>query len=1003
MTETTELLFDPWRLDLANECIWRGTQALKLTPKAFAVLHYLAEHPSRVVSKAELLEAVWAETYVSEGVLTTCMREIRRALGEEAKAPRYIETVHRRGYRFIAPLSTTPPVVNQQKPAASPQLAPGNWQLATQLVGREPELTQLQHCLTKALNGERQLIFVTGEVGIGKTSVVDAFVAQVCKTSALWWGHGQCIEQFGAGEAYLPILSALGQLGREPGHERLVEILSQYAPTWLIQMPALLSPTEFEALQRKTAGATRERMLREMAEALEALTADRLLVLVLEDLHWSDPSTLEFLSFLARRRQAAELLVLGTYRPIDVLADGHPLRAVTQELQLHRHCEELALGLLTEGDVAQYLAVRLAAPAPAQGEDRGEDLPPLPLHSLTRLLHRRTEGNPLFMATVVDALLSQGLLREGQAGEPGQGIMLRPLTDVQAGVPATLEQMIERQFDRLSPEDQRVLEVASVAGMEFSAAAVAAGAGAEVAVVEARCASLARRGQFLWASGVAEWPDGTIAAHYSFRHALYQEVIYGRVTAGQRQRLHQRIGEREERAYGDRAREIAAELALHFERGREYRKAVRYLRQAGENAVQRSAHQEAITLLTKGLELLKLLPDTSERAQQELTLQISLGASLIITRGHAAPEVERAYTRARELCRQAAETPQLSYVLHGLRVFYFMRAELHTARELAEQCLSLAQRLHDPRFLPAAHLALGEPLFFLGELAAARAHFEQATAHSDPQLPRTSSIFVDSGAAGLAEYALLLWQLGYPAQARQRSHEALTRAQALSHPFSLAHVLGVTAQFHQLCREGRTAQKQSEALIVLSGEQGFPFWSARGTLFRGWALAEEGQGEGLVEVRQGLAALQATGTELDRPYYLGLLAEACGNVGQAEEGVTTLAEALALVQKTGERRWEAELYRLKGTLTLQSKVPSRKSQVEKEAEECFWKAVEIARRQQAKSLELRATVSLSRLWQRQGKKNEARQMLAEIYNWFTEGFDTADLQEAKTLLEELSH
>jgi len=352
--------------------------------------------------------------------------------------------------------------------------------------------------------------------------------------------------------------------------------------------------------------------------------------------------------------------------------------------------------------------VRLAAPAPAQGEDREEGSSSLSLHSLARVLHRRTEGNPLFMATVVDALLSQGLLREGQAGEPGQGTTLRPLTEVQAGVPATLEQMIERQFDRLSPDDQRGLEAASVAGMKFSAAAVAAGAGAEVAEIEACCASLARRGQFLRASGVAEWPDGTVATRYSFLRALYQEVIYGRVTVGRRQRLHQQIGEREEQAYGEQTKEIAAELAVHFERGRDYRRAVQYLQQAGENAVRRSAHQEAVSLLTKGLELLKILPDSPERARQELPLQISLGTPLIATKGYGAPEVGKVYARARELCQQVGETPQLWQVLNGLRVFYHAQGELQTARELAEQIMRLAQRVQRPSLLMVGHVVLGE-------------------------------------------------------------------------------------------------------------------------------------------------------------------------------------------------------------------------------------------------------------------------------------------------------
>ncbi|HEV8717293.1 MAG TPA: hypothetical protein VGX03_31295 [Candidatus Binatia bacterium] len=695
-------------------------------------------------------------------------------------------------------------------------------------------------------------------------------------------------------------------------------------------------------------------------------------------------------------------MVIGTYRPVEVLANGHPLRAVTQELQLHQSCQDVPLGLLSEGDIAAYLTTRFPAGVPG-----GASLRPL-----AQLIHQRTEGNPLFMVTVIEEWLGRGEV---------------DLEEMGVNTPRAIGPMIERQFDHLTFEEQQVLAVASVAGIEFSAAAVAAGAGADVAEVEARCAALARRGQFLRASGTAEWPDGTVAARYSFLHALYQEVIYGRVTAGRRQRLHQQIGEREEQAYGEQAKEIAAELAVHFERGRDYRRAVQYLRQAGENAVRRSAHQEAVSLLTKGLELLKTLPDSPERARQELPLQISLGTPLIATKGYGAPEVGKVYTRARELCQQVGETPQLWQVLNGLRVFYNAQGELQMARELAEQIMRLAQSAQHPDLLMVGHIVLGEVPYCSGEWAPARGHFERALALYDPRRPRSSLAWVDAKVPSLSYTALALWMLGYPAQALKRSQEALTLAQELSHPFTLAFALQWAAVLHHCRREVQATQEQAEALIALSIEQGFPHWLAIGTVLRGWVLAEQGQGEeGIAQIRKGMAAWQAAGLELRRPYFLALLAEAHGKVGQAKERLTMLSEALAAVDRTGERMYEAELYRLKGTLTLQSQtspkqvqdrskasrgksavtspqplIPNPQAEVERDAEEYFHKAIEIARKQQANSLELRAVMSLSRLWQRQGKKNEARQMLAGIYNWFTEGFDTADLKEAKALLEGL--
>jgi predicted ATPase len=384
-----------------------------------------------------------------------------------------------------------------------------------------------------------------------------------------------------------------------------------------------------------------------------------------------------------------------------------------------------------------------------------------------------------------------------------------------------------------------------------------------------------------------------------------------------------------------------------------------------------------------------------------------LGVPLIATKGYGVPEVERVYTRAQELCQQIGETPQLFAVLRGLWNFYLARAEYQTARETAEQFLSLAQRLQDPRFLLAAHEQMSILLFFLAELIAAREHHEQAMTFYDPQKHSTyvSLYEADLGEWSSAQAAVALWYLGYPEQALQKSREALRLAYELGHPFSTDYVLFCAAWIHQLRHEPQEAQGLAETVITLSQDQGFQRWLVLGTMAHGWALAMQGQGEaGIAQIHEGMIARRGLGDETGRPYFLALLAEACGKVGQHEEGLRALAEALDLVEKTGERIYEAEIYRLKGELTLQKEfhVQGLKFQdAAAEAEACFLKAIEVARRQQAKSLELQAVMSLSRLWQQQGKKDEAQQMLAGIYNWFTEGFETKDLQEAKALLEEL--
>jgi DNA-binding winged helix-turn-helix (wHTH) protein/predicted ATPase len=1004
-----QFVFAPFRLDLVTEHLWQGEELVPLRPKLFAVLRYLVEHAGRLVTQEELRTAVWPATVISESVLRGTIRELRDALGDNADAVRFVETVPHRGYRFIAPLSLPLPVASSQgsgvrkDPAAErkrQQLVTGNWHLATHLVGREAELARLQEWLERALRGVRQIVFVTGEPGIGKTTVVDTFLAYAAGRGDLWTGRGQCVEHYGPSEAYLPVLEALGQLCRGPGGAQVMPLLSRYAPTWLAQMPGLLGEAELEAVQRKAQGATRERMLRELAEALEALTAVTPVVLVLEDLHWSDYSTLDLLALLAQRRGEARLLVLGTYRPAEVIVSGHPLKALKQELQVHGRCEELALGFLTEVEVAQYLTARFPQ----------QQLPA----ALGRALYQSTEGNPLFLVTVVEDWVSQQVLVE----TGGQWQVAAQVEELAAGVPESLRQMIEKQVGRLTPEEGRLLEAGSVAGVEFTTAAVAAGLEEQTERVEEWCERLAKREQFLRVRGTATFADGTVTGRYGFLHGLYQQVLYERVAAVRRVRLHRHIGTWGERAYGARGSDLAAELAMHFERGHDYARAVQYLTQARQNALQRSAYREAIRLLTKELELLMTLPETPERAQHELGLQCTLGAIQAITKGYAAPEVQNAYERAFLLSQQVKETRQLFPALVGLSGFRFLRAELQTVKLLTMQLFRLAQSTPDSAFLLWAHTVQGLASATMGELPTALRHLEAGIGLYDSQLHRPSRTRIaqqDPHVTNLSYAALTLWRLGYPDQARKRVDEALTWAQELAHPSNLALVLDVAAAgVNILLRDVQAVYTYTEMLMKLAHEQGFPYWLARAAIRQGWVSAERGQVEaGITKLRQGMDTVRAAGAELGTSPILAQLAEAYGKIGQEGEGLLLLAEALAQVEHTGERWHEAELYRLKGQLTLQSQVQSLKSKVsspqhrasstqgEAGAEACFLKAIEVAREQQAKSLELRAAMSLARLWQQQGKQHEAYKMLAEIYGWFTEGFDTKDLQEAKTLLEEL--
>jgi len=588
-------------------------------------------------------------------------------------------------------------------------------------------------------------------------------------------------------------------------------------------------------------------------------------------------------------------------------------------------------------------------------------------------------------------VVESGLLREADGRYELTGL-LPPLA-----IPTTLQDSLMARLDRLATVKE-VAQLGATLGREFSYELLKAVSPLDEVTLQRELAQLVDA-EFLFQRGLP------LQARYVFKHALIQDAAYQSLLKSKRQQYHSQIAQVLEEWFTGIKETEPELLAHHYTEAGFIAQAIPYWQQAGQKASQRSANLEAIAHLTKGLELLKTLPGTPERAQQELRLQIALGAPLLATKGYAAPEVGNAYTRALELCQQIGETPQLLPGLWGLWQFYIVRTEFQTAYELGEQLLTTAQRVQDSAFLVGAHQALGVTLFHLGELAPARAHLEQGAALYDPQ-QHSSLAFLfgqDPGVACRSFAALTLWLLGYPEQAVEKLSAALALAQELSHPFSQAFTRFFAAWHSQFRREGQEVHKQTEALLTLSREQGFPQWLAMGPILQGWALAKRGQeAEGIAQMHQGLAAYRATETELERPYYLALLAEAYGTVEQFEEGLSVLAEALAVVDKTGERSYEAELYRLKGELTLQQfKVQGSKSEVEEEAEAHFLKAIEIVRRQSAKSLELRAVMSLAKLWQQRSKQKEAHALLSEIYNWFTEGFDTKDLQEAKALLAEL--
>ena len=1034
MAVSDQVWFDEFCLDVPEQLLWHADERLSLSPKAFAVLQYLVEHPGQLVTKAALLDVIWPDTVVGDGVLAVGIAELRKVLGDDPQTPRFIETVHRRGYRFIAATSTAPPppvglearglgfVPSPPLVLSVSSLQPS----VSTLVGRDAELDQLHTIFGKTLNGERQMVFITGEAGSGKTALVDAFRQRLeagtrghPKSSVQspaaknttpqplilspWFVHGQCVEYYSAGEAYFPVLEALTRLCRDPGGGEFLDTLRQHAPTWLLQLPALLSATEREQLRQQGYTTTRDRMVRELVEAMTAFASTRTFVLVFEDLHWSDYATLDLLSALARRVEPARLLMIGTYRPADVLRAQHPLRTLQHELHMRQQCHVLPLAGLTAADVTTHLTVRF------------------PQHrfpaAFVPLLHHRTNGNPLFLVNILDELQAQAAIVE----QEGQWTLTVDVETIAAQTPASTRVLIEQHVDRLSPVEQRMLETASVIGVEFMVAAVAAVLDAPLPEVEAQCEHLARLGQFLRTAEVRELPGGTLTARYAFVHAVHQGTIYDRIGPARRIRLHYATARWLEAVAGNYAGESAAELAMHYEQGRDYERAIHYLEHAARKAMRRGAAHEAIRHLRTALRLLPSVPNVANQSDRELTLATLLAPALMAAKGYGTTEVEQIYQRVLTLAQQVGDFPRVFPVLIGVGAFHTVRGSYRSAQAIAGQLLQIAEHAQDPGLLIHAHALMGIVAFYRGEFVAARTQLEQSIALYDPQQHQSHAIQYgqDPWVAANAYLAWTLWTLGYPDQAQDCSRAAIAYARQLQHPMSLAFALGLAAILQNTCRDAQAGAERAEELLTLAREHGLPYWVEQGNVARGRALVQSGRAqEGLTQMLQAMQTRRESDGLGERPTF-ALIAEAYLATGDTAAGLQALAKAQVLGQRDEHRYMEAEVHRLQGALLVahsstehQPRKPAQKSaQVpshsllsdpSSEAAACFTKAIEVARQQQAKSLELRAATSLARLWQREGNLREARGLLSDVYKWFTEGFATQDVQEAKAVLDDLA-
>jgi len=928
------------------------------------------------------------------------------------------------------------------------------------LIARQRELDKLDALLRAALGGQGRVAFVTGEAGVGKTFLIQEFARRAQESHAdLVVAGGNCDAYGGIGDPYLPFREimalltgdvegrwAAGTLGTEPARRlwQLIPLAAQALATdganlvdifvpgpalvararavaprgapWLDRLEALASP---QAAGRAQAGLPQAALFEQYAQVLSALAQGRPLLLLVDDLQWADGGSLSLLFHLGRRLASmgarrpamggsagARILIVGAYRPGDLALgrDGreHPLRPVIGEFA--RAFGEMEIDL-EQSEGRAFVDALLDAEPNQLGA------------GFRRALYRHTEGNPLFTVELLRAMQARGDLVQDEGGRWVEGRAL----DWQS-LPARVEGIIGERVSRLPAAALETLRVASVEGEEFTAEVAARVRGtSDLETVKQLSSEIGKQHQLVRAQGSETLgPAGARSSRYRFRHALFQRYLYNTLDQAERTYLHQAVGDALRDLYAGQTDVVAGQLARHYREAGLKGLAIDYLLQAGERAMRVYAYQEAIALLGEGLALLGAEPETPARARRELALQLAWGNVMFVVKGFVAPEAAQAYSRALALCRDAdaEQIPQFFPALWALCVYYASRAEHREALPLGAQLLRLAERASDqPLFMLQAHHANWTMLYSVGDLVLAHAHIEQCIALYDAQDAPSRAVRYgghDAKLCGLLWGGPALWFLGYPEQALRRSREALAMARALGDAVSLAQTHKWVAALHQLRREPRAVQEHAEAAITVAVEHGLPTWEGWAGCLLGWALARQGQPQaGIAQMRRSMDTYRVTGGTVDTPHLLALLAEAHWAAGEGEEALGALAEALAMAEQTGERVYEAEMHRLRGELLLdmgrrgdgETRGHGDKEagiKTEAQAEACFRRALEVARGQEARSLELRAAMSLSRLWAAQGRGAEAREMLAAIYGWFSEGWDTADLAEAGALLDALS-
>lgn len=928
-----------------------------MDPLGFDLLKYLVENRDRVVTRDELLDALWPGKVVTDSALSSRLKSVRAAVGDSGSTQNIVKTVHGRGYRFVADLAAD---TQAPEPIAASYEAPQSIP-NTVAVGREAELGKLSRWLDQAVGGNRVIAFICGDAGIGKTTLARAFLGNAQQRADVFVMHGQCVNQHGVSEPYLPLLEALGRAGKQD--PSINAVLQQYAPAWLAQLPSLTAGNVASEDPFRL-GVTAGRMLRELSDALDHAARQRNVILVLEDLHWADPSTISWLEYFARRTDMAHLLLVATFRP-----DGS-FQSIARELALRGYAQDLHLDSIDEADVTDYLTNRLEHP---------------PTPELAALTFRRTGGFPLFMETLVDHWLETGLIHKaGRRWLPADDE-----TALLAGLPENLSQLIERQLVNLNDDEHRLLETAALAGSAFAAASVAHALAQPDEDIEGQFGRLARKGRIVRNAGELHWPDGTVTASFEFRHELYREALYERVPASRRSRLHRALAERLESAYCDATGPVAGEIADHFARAHEVGRALRYFYPAAQSSFNRSAYRECVATIDRAIELIRTLPGQDETWRIERDLQLLRASACISLEGWSSRLVEDSYTRAQALAEKLGIRDNAPET-YGIAAMHENRGRYTESQAVIESLIARSSNLG-----LEAHELLACSLFHQGRFEQAKSNADRAIENYDPD--EVSMILARYGEnPGVACHnwaAVSLHFMGYPDSALQRSDNALKLGEG--HVYSTCSALTLRTFLHQFRNEPAATIAWSRRTRDLASTHGFDYRIAQIMILDAWARGclsseQSDHDEALAAIDEGMRRHDVIGSKMELPYHLTLKAALLAHAGRIEDALEIQVQAIEANPVGRAYFYEAAMIRHHAQLLVRNE-PAATGQAARLLEQ----SLAVARRQGARTEELRTCLALCQLGNGTGKKYAAE--LKKLLGSMREGTDTDDMKAAREL------